>query len=172
MPATCDYAASVARGCAQNVASQEYRKLSGMMCWDAVTHCALLAGIVNQQQYSSLLGRGNTLVTTVNPGVTNAAAMGGVPAGHFLAFFENKNGMWTMVHAMISTGFGMAAGNKNDCVGVGHAVGWELLNLSQGLNWAQGGHVRAPLGMSPTTGQMVYRDIHIHHRPITDLAFI
>lgn len=170
MAGTCEQAASVARGCAQHPNSQEWQKLSSMMCWDAVVHCALLAGIVNEQQYRSLLTRAKTLVGTGNSAVNNSAGMAGVPQGHFLAFFANQNGMWTMIHAMVSTGAGNAAGNKNDCIGIGRMFGWELLNL-QTVKWGTDGFT-APRGTDPRTGQPVYREIHVHHRPMTDLAFL
>lgn len=36
---------------------------------------------------------------------------------------------------MIATGDGYAAGNKNECIGMGKAIGWENLNIAEGLNW-------------------------------------
>ena len=166
MTGTCAYAASVARGCVAD--SQEFRKLSSMMCWDAVTHCALLAGIIDQNKYKLLKGYGRhtRLIRTSNTVVANAGAMAIVPQGHIIGFFEDQ----TMIHVMLSTGFGMAAGNKNDCVGVGRSVGWQVVNLQTGLKWVTGGHIKAPRGPN-NRGVIIERDVNVYHRPITDLRF-
>ena len=71
-----------------------------------------------------------------------------------------------MVHAMLCVGKGKADGNKNDCVAVGHSVGWEILDLSNGLRW-QGntGMITAP-GLTEST-----RELMVRHCPISYLAY-
>jgi len=157
MAGTCVQAASVARGCTAD--SQEYRKLSGLMCWDAVAHCALLAGVISEANYRNLLGNENSLIGQNARAVATAGAMALIPGGHILGFFAGHK----LIHAMITTGNGRAAGNKNNCVGVGHSVGWEELNLVSGLQWAQGGGITAPGLLGPS------RSVTIRHRPVTDL---
>ncbi len=165
MSGTCQYAASVARNCAAQKYSQEYRKLSSLMCWDAVAHCALLANVIDQSAYKTLSGLGHTsLVQTSDPVIANAAAMGNLPEGHIIGFFEGEE----MIHAMISTGNGKAAGNKNDCVGVGHWVGWEELNLVTGLKWSGNGQIKAP-SEKDEDGNLIERDVTVHHKTVTDL---
>ncbi|MSU57902.1 MAG: hypothetical protein EXS35_06920 [Pedosphaera sp.] len=149
--------------------TQEYLMLSSLMCWDAVMHVALLAGVIDDAKYKSSKGRPDTLANSADIQVTDAGAMANLPAGHALVFYETKNGIPVPIHAMISIGGGRAAGNKNDCVGVGKSVGWEVLDLSAGLSWSGGG-VQAPLGANPTTGQMVHRAVKVHHRPITGMG--
>jgi hypothetical protein len=166
MTGTCEYAASVARETATKDGSAEFQQLSSMMCWDAVAHVALLAGIVDQSKYKSLMGSGHVkLVRTSDPAIDNAAAMKNVPEGHILGFFSDGE----MIHAMLSTGGGMAAGNKNDCVGQTFAsVGWQNLDLRTGLNWGAG-NVNAPKGVTPG-GEMLTRSVTVHHRAITGLT--
>ena len=38
--------AKVGKSCAAKKSSQEYRMLSSLMCWDAVLHVAMLAGVI------------------------------------------------------------------------------------------------------------------------------
>jgi hypothetical protein len=141
-----------------------------MMCWAAVVHCARLADIVDAAQYQSLLMRAKTIVSPVQPHVVGAGGMWALGEGHFLGFFEKKAIGWNIIHAMISVGTGHACGNKNDCVGVGLAVGWENLDLRRDLLWREDGDINAPLGADPKTGALHYRQVRIFHRPITDLT--
>ena len=168
MPGSCNDAAKVAQA-TTNKGTQEYMMLSSLMCWDAVMHCALLAGVINEAKYKASKGRPATLANTADPQVPDAGGMVNLPAGHAIVFYENKNGTWVAIHAMVSVGGGRAAGNKNDCVGVGASVGWEVLDLATGLAW-QGGGIQAPLGTNPKTGQMVHRAVRLHHRPITSMG--
>lgn len=117
--------------------------------------------------------------------VDGAGAMTRLPEGHFLGFFAmgfdqrhalgngvtpgvhfpvpfNKQETWLMIHAMISVGAGRGCGNKNDCVGVGASVGWENLDLANGLRWRIDGDINAPGGPGG-------RHVRLHHWPITDL---
>ena len=110
-----------------------YLQLSSMMCWDAVQHCQSLAG-----------GGGGGAITTgshghairlTDPSVTSASEMRQVPQGAFIGFFS----VGRLVHAMIATGHGMAAGNKNACIALGSPVGWEILDLAGRLTWRDRG---------------------------------
>lgn len=169
MPVTCQDVANIASGCVREQASQEWRQLSGMMCWNAVSHTARLSGLISEPQYRSLLSNNHRKLACIDdPIVSNSAQMLAVPPGHAICFFEFKGEKWVMIHAMISTGGGKAAGNKNDCVGVGNVAGWEELDLCHGLKWSDG-FIHAPLGKHPKTGQMMYRNVYVHHNPITNL---
>lgn len=115
-----------------------YLALSGSMCWDAVVMCAANSGAITEAD-KQLLGsitatNFSTFVRTTDPIVKSAADLRRVPQGAFMAFIENK-GTPTLIHAMIATGHGLAAGNKNACIGVGSPVGWEILDLGGKLNW-------------------------------------
>lgn len=173
MAGTCLQAASVARACATNQATQEFRALSGKMCWTAVIHCAHLAGVIDVNKHRSLTQPElhgeltySRLVSENDPQVVDALSMRSVPEGHAVGFFQKDNNKIVMVHAMISLGNGRAAGNKNNCVGVGKAVGWEILDLADGLKWLETtGGIIAP-GMLTAE-----RNLYIHHRPVTDLQF-
>ena len=160
-PGTLQYAASVAKNAAAYPKSAEWEKLSQSMCWDAVAHCAHLAGVLDNARYKAVTGQQNrdnhVLVRTTDPSVANAGAMASVPEGHAICFFTQVKGAWIMIHAMISTGGGSAAGNKNACLGIGGPIGWEVLDLKT-LNWGQGFVKRGA------------EQIHVHHRPITDVA--
>lgn len=97
---------------------QLYVNLSSKMCWDAVKYCGYLANMTSN--YSC----GKSIITSSASVVTDSTR---IPEGDIIGFFENGD----LKHAMISTGMGRAAGNKNDCMGIGHAVGWEELALPQ-----------------------------------------
>lgn len=111
------------------------------MCWDAVIKC------VNDSGATSL---GNPTIqrnsfaafvsTTADPKVNSAQEMQNVPEGALIGFVEDKGpGKGdALVHAMISTGQGYAAGTKNACMGIGSAIGWENLDLAP-LKWVSGG---------------------------------
>lgn len=161
------YAASVARACAANPSSHEYMMLSSLMCWDAVVHVAMLAGVVSESKAKSI--RGNTIVDPANPRVRTAAEMASVPEGDLLGFFEDRKGVWTMIHAMIAVGGGSAAGNKNDCIGAGRAVGWEVLDLASRLTW-NGSGIDSPRGVDPKSGKMKMRQVLVCHCPVTRLG--
>jgi hypothetical protein len=154
-PGTCEYAGSVAKGAAQQN-SQEYKVLSAKMCWDAVKHVAVLAGVIDDARANGLAH--TSMIRLSDKVVAHPDAMGNLPAGHVLGFFEGER----LIHAMVSIGEGKAAGNKNDCIGVGGPVGWEVLDLKGGLKWGKDG-IQAPKGAG------VSRAVTVHHRPITDL---
>ena len=160
-PGTLAYAASVAKGSAADpLNSAEGKKLSSMMCWDAVAHCARLASIVDEGTYKGILSKqsSNThvLVTPKDKAVGSAGDIGSVPEGHALGFFTKAKGPWIMIHAMVSVGGGKAAGNKNACLGIGNPVGWEVIDLKS-LAWGNGFVKRGS------------DQIYVFHRPLTDL---
>lgn len=126
-------AAGYARDCATNTASPGFIKLSGLMCWDAVMMCALDSGAIDRNKHQSIMpihfNDFERFVKMSDPIVSDANNMRQVPQGSFLGFFETKDGTTKLIHAMIATGQGCAAGNKNMCIGIGKAVGWEILNI-------------------------------------------
>lgn len=135
--------------------SEQFHTLSSLMCWSAVIRCAQYAGAITKdradrlerinwkEDFSSFVSHSDTLVRTPHEMLM-------VPPGAFIAFyrvdqpdprhrFENDwLGKRRIVHAMLSLGYGHAAGNKNSCIGIGHDVGWERLNLVYDLNWIRG----------------------------------
>ncbi|CBW75764.1 unnamed protein product [Mycetohabitans rhizoxinica HKI 454] len=129
----------------------EYNKLSGQMCWDAVKYCAFRANIITEDEYDALNARWD-LVTPHDSRIRNSDDLKNVPPGHALGFFRIEhfaassasNVRMDPFHVMLNTGGNKAAGNKNDCVGLGDMFGWEERDLSQ-LKWYQGAVV-APKG--------------------------
>jgi hypothetical protein len=154
-PGSCEYAASVAKGAAQQN-SAEFKVLSSKMCWDAVKHIAVLAGVIDDAKAKNLPH--TNMIRLSDKVVAHPDAMGTVPPGHVLGFFEGDR----LIHAMVSVGEGKAAGNKNDCIGAGGPVGWEVLDLKGGLKWGKEG-INAPKGAG------VSRAVAVRHRPITEL---
>lgn len=126
-------AAQIARDSATQK-SDFYMGLSALMCWDAVIETYAKAGIKKPAKPISGTDCAAVISLTDTP-VTSKAEMQKVPQGAFLGFFRDG----TLVHAMIATGAGIAAGNKNACIGIGGPVGWELLNLAEDLKWEAGG---------------------------------
>lgn len=163
------HVATVAKNIAAQEKSMEWEQLSALMCWDAVAHCVLLAGLIDQNRYKTIThlqkSDHHLLASPNDARVANAQEMAEVPAGHTICFFERKNGAWVMIHAMLTTGSGMAAGNKNGCLqsvdggDIGQPIGWENVDLRK-LAWAQGQNFIVQDG----------REIHVHHRPATALA--
>lgn len=113
--------------------------LSAAMCWDAVKLCAVTAGLLKPQADAQ-----HHLISDSDPRVAGAEALSAVPEGHALGFFDGAR----LVHLMMSTGAGHAAGNKNDCIGLGHPAGWEVLDLNR-LRWDGDGNVTAPGLLQP-----------------------
>lgn len=127
-------AARVARDAATSKTAL-YRELSALMCWDAVARCMELAGTrINPRQITGTSYA--HVVTPDDPAIDGRGTMQSIPQGSFIGFFDGDR----LIHAMIATGYGMAAGNKNACVGVGAPVGWEILNLADELDWGNVGH--------------------------------
>lgn len=78
-------------------------------------------------------------------------AMEKLPEGHAIGFFDDQR----LVHVMLSVGNSRAAGNKNDCIGIGEPIGWEALNLNH-LTWNEDGCVTAP-GLHQAERSLVVR---------------
>jgi len=74
-----------------------------------------------------------------------------VPQGSIPGFVEDHHGKRILIHAMIATGHGMAAGDKNSCIGVANDFGWELLDLAGNLPRAGGGEDRVNIAPAPHT---------------------
>jgi hypothetical protein len=111
-----------------------YRELSALMCWDAVARCMELAGTMIHPKTI----RGDLyahVVSSDDPTIGDRGTMQHVPQGAFIGFFDGDR----LIHAMIGVGYGMAAGNKNACIGIGGPVGWEILNLADELDWGNVG---------------------------------
>ena len=142
-----------------------YVSFSTKMCWDAVIECAYAAKSINSaeqaQMKSSLKGTNfENFVPFHAPIVKSLNNLSGVPPGSFLGFFWIDGENLTLMHAMIFVGKHggsdyMAAGNKNGCIGVGGAVGWELLDLGE-LKW--GGPFSFTVGNKSI--QIRYRDMN------------
>jgi hypothetical protein len=157
-----------------------FKELSGLMCWDAVIRCALKGNAIEKKvaDAAKIFGdKPESYKAFIDPTkdtiVPDAKSMRAVPQGCFLGFFENAGGKLTMIHAMMSTGQGLAAGNKNDCIGVGNTVGWEICNLAgdhenklkktkEKLEWAD-----AKKGfMGPNPKAKEKRLVQVFYRPI------
>ncbi len=118
-------AAGYARDCATSQTG-DYFQLSSLMCWDAVVLCAVNTGAIPTKLDITATQFSN-FVQMTDPLVADPIAMRRVPQGSFLAFIENSGGSPKLIHAMMAVGQGMAAGNKNACVGIGGPVGSDLL---------------------------------------------
>lgn len=117
-------AAQIARDAATGGMTPTYRLLSSKMCWDAVVHCQVRAGRVDPG--SITVDNHGGVISSDDHVVADHGAMQHVPQGSFIGFFDGDR----LIHAMICVGAGMAAGNKNACIGVGGPIGWEILDLS------------------------------------------
>lgn len=111
-----------------------YLELSAAMCWDAVKHCAITTGLLKPD-----INAQHELVSQADGLIHGREAMAVLPEGHAVGFFDGDR----LVHVMMSIGAGHAAGNKNDCIGMGHPAGWETLDLNR-LKWNQDGSITAP----------------------------
>ncbi|MEJ2769402.1 hypothetical protein [Mycetohabitans sp. B46] len=100
----------------------------GNICWDAVKDCAFKAGAISKDQYKLINGK-TDLVTPIDKRIHNANELESVPPGHILEFFGR--GETEPFHVMLTTGDNKAASNKNQCLEIGNAAGWEELDLSQ-----------------------------------------
>ena len=126
-------AAQIGRDAATDQNSADFISLSALMCWDAVAQVQAKAGLKRQ---TNIGGKNcDHVISLTDPAVTSKQEMQAVPQGAFVGFFRDG----TLIHAMLATGAGIAAGNKNECIGIGRAVGWELLNLASDLKWGGSG---------------------------------
>ena len=124
------------------------------MCWDALVLCARKSGALDKYKHASLWSTINIhhfehFVSTRDFKIRSKNDMFNVPQGSFIGFFSSSG---RIIHALMATGAGFAAGNKNECIGIGQPVGWENLNLAGGgLNWHFGGGFNREI-------------IHVHYR--------
>lgn len=123
-----------------------YLDLSAAMCWDAVKHCAVASRLLHPNVDAQ-----HDLVSPADAHIRGRAEVEALPEGHAVGFFDGPR----LVHVMLSLGNGAAAGNKNDCIGIGAPVGWETLNLNH-LNWNENGCVTAP-GLHQAERSLVVR---------------
>ena len=126
-------AAQIARDAATDQSSDIFRVCSSKMCWDAAIECQVMAGVKRPLPVQTL--NHDHVISLADTAVTSRNAMQRVPQGASIGFFRNG----TLMHFMIATGAGCAAGNKNQCIGIGNPVGWEVLNLAEDLAWGSGG---------------------------------
>lgn len=126
-------AAQIARDAATNNLSPLYIVCSGKMCWDAAIECQVMAGVARPQPVTTLAH--DHVISLEDGKVENEYQMQRVPQGASIGIFRGQ----TLIHFMIAVGAGSAAGNKNACIGIGSPVGWEIINLANGLTWKEGG---------------------------------
>ncbi len=126
-------AAQIGRDAATDQNSADFKTLSSLMCWDAVAEVQAKAGMKRQTDIGGK--KCDHVVSLSDQPITGKQEMQSVPQGAFIGFFRDG----TLIHAMLATGAGIAAGNKNECIGIGRPVGWELLNLAADLNWGGSG---------------------------------
>ncbi|WP_338927538.1 hypothetical protein [Mycetohabitans endofungorum] len=107
------------------------------------------------------------MVTLSDKQINSAEALQSLPPGHVLGFFDlAKKEEDQLVHVMISTGHGKAAGNKNACLGFGQPSGWEELDLCQQpkLQWQDG-----KVNQLKDNGD-VHRSLIVTHREISKIG--
>jgi hypothetical protein len=162
--------AGEARAIANDQDGKMYRALSCKMCWEAVCHLLHETHHLWPHQKSGIPRKPaeqqiRTWVSQSNRFAENAGQLAAVPAGAVLLFIETISGAELAVHCMLSLGQGYAAGNKNNCIGMGNPGGWEVLNLN-GLRWDLIKKAfDAPAGNS-TPKPMTRRDLKIRFREI------
>lgn len=125
-------AAQIARDGATDQSSAVFKECSAKMCWDAAIACQVRAGLKQPKPVTT--ADHDHVISLKDKPVTNPSEMNGVPQGASIGFFRGEQ----LVHFMIATGAGLAAGNKNACIGIGNPGGWEILNLAK-IKWEQGG---------------------------------
>lgn len=133
--------ANFVRDNANHTEHPDYLKLSSQMCWHAVAYCTYKSGAINKQDYKKLslitATDFDNMISIHDTPVPDADTMKNVPQGSILGFIDHSGSTPKLIHTMISTGNGFAAGNKNACIGIGAPSGWEMLNLSHDLRWLQ-----------------------------------
>jgi hypothetical protein len=126
-------AAQIARDAATDTQSELYFTCSNQMCWDAVIECQVRAGVKRPRRVTTQ--DHDHVISLSDVAVASAREMQRVPQGASIGFFRDG----TLMHFMIAVGAGLAAGNKNQCIGIGNPVGSEILNLANDLHWERGG---------------------------------
>lgn len=119
-------------------AHADYVELSAKICWDSVMHYAVRASILSHSE-AGFTNAKHALVTLRDNPVRSRREIVQLEPGCAIGFFKNYGTGFILAHAMISLGYhGFAAGNKNDCIGLGSFVGWEKLDLKM-LRWNSSG---------------------------------
>lgn len=154
-------AAQIARDAATNASSQLFRDLSAKMCWDAAITCQVMAGVKEPAPITTECHA--HVIDLFDSAVTDRVEMQQVPQGASIGFFRGgTTAGFRLMHFMVATGAGFAAGNKNSCIGIGNdaGVGWEILNLAERLDWTNGGFT----GPGPAGGNNLFL---VRYRPIS-----
>lgn len=125
---------------------EHYKNLSASMCWDAVIYClekcaakpSHITGPVFAEDYKTFVP--DPKLSQLSNIIETKEQMKACRQGSLLAFI-NISDKSKLIHAMVSLGAGAAAGNKNECIGIGSPIGWEVLNLVGGsdevsLDWS------------------------------------
>lgn len=149
--------------------SSIFMRLTSLMCWDAVKQCAVGAGIITAEK-GRLLESRLSLVSSSDFQISNAYQLKTLEQGNVLGFFTQKGASVEIMHCMISLGGSIAAGNKNDCIGIGNSVGWESIDLSH-LQWNQDGTFYSAMGIGYDGNAPTFRNIDMHYRPISYLKY-
>ncbi|AIM21354.1 hypothetical protein SERRSCBI_08690 [Serratia sp. SCBI] len=98
--------------------TEEYLSLSGEMCWDAVVLCAHRSGALSKAKYKQLWltvfdKQYKHFVSPDDTEIRTMADMLRAPQGCFIGIFSMRDAASPrLLHAMIGTGAGFAAGNK------------------------------------------------------------
>ena len=161
-----DYAKKIASE--RERGSDVWKKLTSLQCWDGVLICALESGEITESTFNALkniyANSYSTYISKSDPVVRNRQGMMNVPRGSFLGFIDISDPRNPLIHAMVAIGEGKAAGNKNDCIGIGSMFGWEILDLAHKLRWLEGENCfEAKRGFKPD-GSPKLRKIQIRYR--------
>src|SRR5262249_40222405 len=117
-------------------------ELTASGCSKAGRLCLKRSGAISQLQFTPLdtmtTDHFDVFIRLTDPGVASADQMRLVPQGSILGFIEENPPNRVLMHAMVATGHGLAAGNKNSCLGFGNDFGWEILDLANNLHWVAG----------------------------------
>lgn len=106
--------------------------LSTKMCWDSVKHCLEASGAMTTSEVMELKPSSEkyaTFIALTDPITSGASDVRRLPQGAILGFVDLDNSR-KLIHATVSVGAGLAAGNKNTCLGIGGPIGWEILDLT------------------------------------------
>lgn len=125
---------------------KHYNNLSASMCWDGVIYCLLKCKVRLKHIKEPIVADDYTRfvpdpkLNELSNIIETKEQMKACLPGSLLAFI-NMSDKNKLIHAMVSLGAGAAAGNKNECIGIGSPIGWEVINLADGsdkasLDWS------------------------------------
>lgn len=137
-----------------------YRKLSGLMCWDAALLCAWAAKGIDSASISLTRASFN-VVENCSPDklfakktkVNSAAELMAMPEGCFVGFINNATGK--LRHVMLHTTNGMGAGSKSGCIFSKSRNAWEVLDMGQFFFSDSKNNTGNSIIYTPTIGQML-----------------